>query len=276
MNKKEIIVENDRKIVDIIQDFGFSFADVNKMLRNKDVKLDGRPVKENCVVSAGTSVTFFYSDDMLEKKFEVIYENGDVFVVFKRAGIETDGEKGVEGALKGAIAVHRLDRNTEGLVVFAKNNNARDKLLDAFKNGKLEKAYIAEVVGKFDCKNQMFEAYLMKDSEKSFVKISNKKENGALKIKTLINTIKSSEQSSLLEIGLLTGRTHQIRAHLAFLGHPIIGDGKYGKNSDNKKFKQTRQKLACYKLTFQDVGIEGIDNKAFTKLPKWADGVNKK
>lgn len=275
MNKKEIIVENDRKIVDIIQDFGFSFADVNKMLRNKDVKLDGKPIRENCLVLAGSAVTFFYSDQMLEKKFEVIYENKDIFVVYKRAGIETAGEKGVEGALNGAIAVHRLDRNTEGLVVFARNDAVSDKLLSAFKNGKIEKRYVAEVVGRFDCENQLFEAYLTKDSEKSLVRVSNKKETGALKIRTLVNTIKSSEQSSLLEIGLLTGKTHQIRAHLAFMGHSIIGDGKYGKNSDNKKFRQARQKLACFKIAFKDVGLPEVNNKTFTKMPKWIDQVNK-
>ena len=270
MNKKQIIVEKNRKVAEIVQDFGFSFADVNKMFRNKDIKLNGKSVKDNVVAACGDEVVFYYSNDMLEKKFEVVFENEDVFVVYKHAGIETDGDKGVEKALHGAIAVHRLDRNTEGLVVFAKNVTTERKLLDAFKKDKVHKTYLAEVVGKFDCKDKIFEAYLTKDSEKSLVSISNNKKENSLRIATKVNTIKATEQSSTLEIELLTGRTHQIRAHLAFLGHAIIGDGKYGKNADNKKFKQARQKLDCVKLAFDDVGIDGLNHKVFNRFPNWA------
>ena len=99
--------------------------------------------------------------------------------------------------------------------------------------------------------------------------IFDKKKNGAVKIQTKIQTIKSGRESSLLKIELLTGKTHQIRAHLAFLGHPIIGDGKYGKNVDNKKFGQKWQKLACFLLKFDEVGVESLNYKQFKKLPAW-------
>ncbi len=269
MNKKEIIVEKDKKLVTILQDYGFSFSDVNKMFRNKDVKVDGKAQRENVLVREGSVVTFFFSDDMLEKKYDVVFENNEALIVFKKAGIETAGENGLEKLIENAIAVHRLDRNTEGLVVFAKTKLAEQKLLQAFKNKTVHKYYIAEVVGEFAQKEEIFKAYLSKDSENSFVKISEKKKDGSVKIETKVSPMKTGKQSSVVEIELLTGKTHQIRAHLAFLGHAIIGDGKYGKNEDNKKFGATRQKLCCFKMSFDNVGIEGLNGKTFVKNPKW-------
>ncbi|MGN1201602.1 MAG: RluA family pseudouridine synthase [Candidatus Caccovivens sp.] len=267
MNKKLIIVEKDKKIVNLIQDFGFSFADVNKMLRNKDVKVNEKNVKENVSVKIGDEVVFFYSDDMLQKKYEVVFEDDDVIVVYKGAGIESDGEKGLETVLK-AIAVHRLDRNTEGLMVFAKNPKVADLLLSAFKKKLVHKTYVTEVVGHFDVE-QKFTAYLVKDSENSKVWIDDKKSRNATEIQTFIKTLKAGKESSLLEVELITGKTHQIRAHLAYLGHAIIGDGKYGKNEDNKKFQQNHQKLACFRLKFDFVGIKNLNFVEFKKEPKW-------
>ena len=269
MNKKEIIVEKNKKLVTILQDFGFSFADVNKMLRNKDVRINGKIEKGNPEVQAGSEVAFYYSDDMLEKKYQIVFESENVVIVYKSAGIETAGDSGLEKIISGAIAVHRLDRNTEGLVIFAKNSDAEEKLNTAFKNKLVHKFYVAEVVGDLSCSGKIFSAYLSKDSETSFVKISDKKVPNSTKIQTKITTIKHGSQSSLVCVELLTGKTHQIRAHLAFLGHAIIGDGKYGKNEDNKKFGQSRQKLACFKLEFEKIGIEELDGKTFEKKPKW-------
>lgn len=269
MNKKEIIVEKSKKLVSVLQDFGFSFADVNKMLRNKDVKVNGKAERENKLLQSGDSLTFFYSDDMLEKKFDIVYENEDAVIVYKRAGVETAGENGLEGVIENAIAVHRLDRNTEGLVIFAKNTSSEEKLSKAFCGNLVHKFYVAEVVGDFDVKNQIFTAFLSKDAEKSIVKIFDKRVDGSVKVQTKVNCLKRGTQSSMVEVELLTGKTHQIRAHLSHLGHPIVGDGKYGKNADNKKFGVSRQKLACFKMVFDNVGIRGIDGKTFVKKPKW-------
>ncbi len=268
MIKKDVIVEKDKKIVNFLQDFGFSFADVNKMLRNKDVKVDGKPIKTNEVVRAGSTVTFFYSSDMLEKKFEVLSEGKDFYIIYKFAGIEAAGEKGVESVLKDSVAIHRLDRNTEGLMVFAKNEKSAAALRRAFKEHKVHKFYVAEVVGRFDV-DQTFSAYLVKDSQNSNVKIFDKKVQNSVEIKTKIKTLKAGKESSLLEIELLSGRTHQIRAHLAHIGHPIIGDGKYGKNEINKKFQENKQKLACFLLKFDFIGVEELNFKEFEKMPKW-------
>ncbi|MBE7075540.1 MAG: RluA family pseudouridine synthase [Clostridiales bacterium] len=268
MIKKEVLVEKDRKLAESLQDFGFSFADVNKMLRNKDVKVDGKTEKQNVLVTAGSQIVFYYSPDMLEKKFEKVFESEDVMVGYKFPGIEVEGEKGLEGVL-GTIAVHRLDRNTEGLMVFAKNESASGLLSQAFKKSLVHKFYITEVVGEFKTSKKTFRAYLKKDSNESRVKIFQGKVSGAVEILTSIKTLKSNSQSSMLEVELLTGKTHQIRAHLSYLGHPIIGDGKYGKNEINKKFQKNRQKLACFKLKFDFVGINELNGKVFERFPSW-------
>lgn len=267
MNKKTFIVEKSKKIVNAIQDFGFSFADVNKMLRNKDVKVNGKSVKENVSLYVGDEIVIFYTDDMLQKKYEVVFDDENVVVVYKNAGIESDGERGLEKVLN-AIAVHRLDRNTEGLMVFAKNQKTANLLLTAFKQKLVHKSYITEVVGHFDT-DKKYTAYLVKDSENSKVWIDDKKTRNASLIETYIKTLKAGKESSLLEVELLTGKTHQIRAHLAYLGHAIIGDGKYGKNENNKKFQQNRQKLACFRLKFDFVGIESLNFVEFRREPKW-------
>ena len=141
MIKKEEIVEKSKKLVTFLQDFGFTFADCNKMLRNKDVKVNGKAQKENVVLSVGDSVVFYYSEDMLEKKYEKVFESEDAVIVYKSAGIESVGQ--IEESLK-AVAVHRLDRNTEGLLVYAKTEKCEKNLKKAFKNGKIHKKSTAK------------------------------------------------------------------------------------------------------------------------------------
>lgn len=269
MIKKEIIVEKNQKILNLLQDYGFSFVDSNKILKNKDVKINSKAVKNNIEVQVGDSVVFYYSEKLAEKRFDVLFEDEDVCVVYKYSGVETAGEKGLENLIGGVIAVHRLDRNTEGLVVFAKNRAAEAKLLKAFKEKTVQKFYVAEVSGEFDCEKTTFKAYLSKDAEKSLVSISKKQTSGAVEVLTSIKTLRAGVQSSLVEVELLTGKTHQIRAHLAFLGHPILGDGKYGNNEINKKFGVKRQKLACFRLKFGYLGLKSIDFKEFVKYPAW-------
>lgn len=271
MIKREILVNKNRKIIDLLQDYGVSYSDALKILRKKDAKVDGKAIKENVLVEEGATVVFYCEEEVLKKKVDIVFENEDCAVVYKLSGIETDGERGLESLL-GMIAVHRLDRNTEGLMVFAKNIEAEKKLIEAFKHHRIKKYYVAEVVGEFLGIDKVYDAYLRKDSESSFVKISEKKQVGFVPIKTEIKKLKIGKESSVLQIGLLTGKTHQIRAHLAYLGNPIIGDGKYGKNEINKKFKEKTQKLAAFKLIFENVGIDSLNGRVFVRYPKWMEG----
>ena len=139
-----------------------------------------------------------------------------------------------------------------GLVLFAKNENTLKILLNSFKNKEIEKHYRCIVYNIPKRKKETLKAYLFKDNQKSIVYISDSKQKGYQEIKTSYTVLASSLNNNLsyLDIKLHTGRTHQIRAHLAHIGCPILGDGKYGINKINKKFNYNHQLLVSYSLKF--------------------------
>ena len=191
--------------------------------------------------------------------------NQEVVVFNKPVGLEVDGKSSLTEIEEKKYSFlkpgHRIDLNTCGLVLFAKNREALEILETKFKNEEIEKHYIALCYG-FAKQSCNLESYLFKDSKKSLVYISDSMQKGYVKIKTsykLINFNKD-KKLSLLDVNLHTGRTHQIRAHLAHCGLPILGDGKYGSYEINKKFKVYTQCLESYSLKFSFNNESGILN----------------
>lgn len=226
-----------------------SYAVLNKMLRRKDIKVNGTRTTQNIDVFMGDEIEVFATEESLEKKSDaitVIYEDANIIVVDKPRGKEVVSESGYDLLLdvKNCVkekeptavvsAVHRLDRNTKGLVMFAKNAKTEKELLSGFKNHNFKKIYTCTVEGKFPWNEITKNAFLKKDSKQSRVQISDTAKKGYEPITTEFKTIKRNASTSNLEVKLITGKTHQIRAHLAHLGFPIIADGKYNPNASKQ------------------------------------------
>ena len=233
-----------------------------KTLRKKDIKINGKRVSENVTVFENDEILVYIPDYLLENKLtlDIIYEDNNILLINKPSNIEVTGQDSLTEVVHKLYSscefkpmpCHRLDRNTSGLILFAKNAQALEILLDKFKHHEIEKHYLALVYGIPQKKNERLISYLFKDSSKSLVYISDVPKKGYQKIITSYSLIESFDNNtSLLDIEIETGRTHQIRAHLAHIGLPIIGDGKYGINEINKKFKVKAQKLVSYKLIFR-------------------------
>lgn len=209
-----------------------------KALRKKDIRINNIKISENVLVHEGDKVTLYILDEFLfgssPSAIKSIYEDENILVVDKPKNLEVIGENSLLSLLKNIypesylMPCHRLDRNTEGLVIFAKSDEALEILLTKFKNQEISKFYKCKVFGILDKKHDILNAYLFKDNKKSLVYISDKKGKGYRPIKTEYSVLEENkdENYSILDITLHTGRTHQIRAHLAYIGHPIIGDRK--------------------------------------------------
>ena len=210
---------------------------IEKLFKDKDVKVNGVRKSKSCVVKMGDEIEAFYQANN-EPWCEIVFEDDNVLIVNKRAGIEVVSEidRNLLDILKlennELYAVHRIDRNTQGLVVFAKNKLAEQELLEAFKKRTIIKKYLLKVKGKVNIDAIKHKMYLKKLSESSKVLVSEIKTSGYEEIVTKFSFIKYENNESVLEAELVTGKTHQIRAHIAYFGYPIIGDGKYGKGDD--------------------------------------------
>lgn len=269
MFKYEEKVLKPQKLTDYLFSVGLKNSQVSKLFKNKDVKVNGVRYSQDTLLEIGNIVTFFLTEE-LQKKFSIVYEDENIIIVNKFAGIEIEGENSLTSQLN-ALAVHRLDRNTKGLVVLAKNKEAQNELVNAFKQGNITKKYLCEVVGETHFNNTLVKGYLFKDAKLSKVYVYDSPKMHTQEIKTIFTTLKSSPQTSIVECILITGKTHQIRAQLSHLNHSILGDGKYGRTEDNKKFKESTQKLHCYYLKFLKLfnSLEYLSNKEFILYPSW-------
>ena len=271
MEKFEIKIKKNQKIRDFLLNYGFSKPITNQIIKNKDIKFDGKRLCEDDMVFAGQTVVVF-APEKPSARFSVIFEDENVIVLDKGCDIEVQGKDSLESSIPGSIAVHRLDRNTTGVMIMAKNEEAAEALKQAFKDKTVQKTYVCEVFGRPNFKGEVQKAYLVKDANRSEVKIYPNFVQKSVLIGTKFKTVKVGEQTSLVTAELLTGRTHQIRAQLAYLGFPIIGDGKYGKNEINRKFKEKYQKLHCFSLKIKKINkkFEYLQNKEFISKPEWA------
>jgi len=231
---------------------------IYKALRKKDIKINNNRINTNVSLSSGDIIDIYISDEYLYNlknlQIPIIYEDDNIVVFNKPANLEVVGNNSLTSMMKNDYTFlepcHRIDRNTIGLVLFAKNQSSLDVLLGKFEKSEIEKHYIACCYGNPNKKQDTIYSFLFKDNKKSIVYISDIPKKGYVPTKTSYSILKSKDKISLLDITLHTGKTHQIRANLAHIGLPIIGDGKYGSYAVNKMFKANYQMLCSYSLKF--------------------------
>ena len=243
---------------------------IEKLFKDKDVKVNGVRKTKTCNVKPNDEVEAFYMPNT-EPWCETVFEDDNVLIVNKRAGIEVTSEEDrnlldiLKLTYNKLYAVHRIDRNTQGLVIFAKNSEAEQELLDAFKKRTIIKKYLLKVKGKVPIEAIKHKMYLKKLSSSSKVLISEVKTSGYDEIVTRFNLIKHINNETILEAELITGKTHQIRAHIAYFGYPIVGDGKYGMGGDIMC-------LTAYYMGFnfpKKSNLEYLNTKFLEIVPIW-------
>ena len=278
-----------------------------KSIRLKKIKVNRKRAEIGTLLCEGDTVQCFLSEEFFEKKvsenslgnitpkLDIIYEDENIMLLNKRPGVAVhEDENGSTNTLITHIQAYlyqkneydpdsemsfapalcnRIDRNTGGIVIAAKNAEALRVMNAKIKMRELDKFYLAAIHGIPIKKEATLRGYLQKDEKSNTVKVYDKSPpRGAKEIITKYRVLATKGGISLLEVELLTGRTHQIRAHMAHIGHPLIGDGKYGINRDDRSRGYKYQALYSYRLRFsfdekEKTTLDYLNGKEF-RIPK--------
>ncbi len=257
-----------------------------KFIRTKKIKLNRKRTEEKTLLSEGDEIQLFIREEFFDKpendtsalyrikpKLSVVYEDENIILLDKRPGVlchedKEGGENTLIMHLKAYLAqngeyspedeqsfapalCNRIDRNTGGIVIAAKNAEALRVMNDKIKYREMSKLYLCAVHGVPKKKKDILGGYLFKDEKNNTADVSDTYRKGYKEIKTGYKTLSSKDGLALLEVELFTGRTHQIRAHMAHIGHPLLGDGKYSENRSDRQKGYKFQALYSYKLTFK-------------------------
>ncbi len=275
MQKIEFTIESQKKLSKaVIDELPFlSQFQIKKIIENKDIKVNSNRIKEDLDLKNGDQVVVYYKTSEQKEWYTQIYSDNNVLIVNKRAGIEvvSENDRDLISILKkkflNIYPVHRIDRNTEGLVIFALNPMAEKELLQAFKTRKgIIKKYALLVHGRVDISKIKRTVYLKKMTNLSKVWISEVKTTGFEPIITEFELIEYIGEDSLLSASLITGKTHQIRAHIAYFGYPIVGDNKYGK--DNEKQMHLTANYLAFNFN-KNSKLYYLNKKNFEIIPTW-------
>ena len=278
-----------------------------KYIRTKRIKVNGKRAEISTRLQEGDTVEAYINDEFFVSvqpkydflsapaKLDIVYEDENILLADKKQGLLVHPDKNEygdtliariqhylydrgeyrprdENSFRPALA-NRIDRNTGGIVIAAKNAESLRILCDKIKYREIEKKYLAVIHGVPKKKSDLLEGYLEKNEDKNKVFLKSGKTDSSLTIKTRYTVLESRAGLSLVEVELLTGRTHQIRAHMASIGHPLLGDGKYGKSAADKKMGFDKQALYSYSLKFDfktDAGILNyLNGKRFTVKEVW-------